>query len=171
MPSPKDTGQIDYTDHFNVDRLHQVVSQIVDHSSVKFLLSTGAATFHWVFGGNTEGLAAVTALVFIDTFTGAYKAYKFGKLSSNGFFRFALKNVVYMVLIATASLVDKTMPIAFASIITITFLAATEGISIMENLRAVGFSVPTTLLERLKIIKGDRKISNEPEPLPISSHH
>lgn len=171
MAAGRDPTQIDYMDHFSFTKLHTVLMQISDHAGVKAGLSAIAFGFHWVFQGNAQGLAAVTCLIFIDTISGAFKAYKFGKLSSHGFFRFSLKCTVYLLLIATASLVDKTLPMGFASVIMITFLAATEAISIMENMRALGFAVPMVLVSRLKSLKGEQKTSSEPEPLPISSHH
>lgn len=171
MSMERDPTQINYSEHFSFEKLHTVLTQISEHAFVKVAFSGGAFVFQWVFGSNVQGLAAVTALIFIDTISGAYKAYQQGKLSSHGFFRFALKCTVYLLLIATASLVDKTMPVGFASIIMVTFLAATEAISIMENMRALGFAVPTLLVSRLKTLKGQEKSSPEPEPLPISSHH
>lgn len=171
MPTKRDPTQIDYLDHFSFAKLHSVLSQISDHAAMKTLFSGAAFGFQWVFGGNVEGLAAVTTLIFIDTISGAIKAYKAGKLSSHGFFRFSLKCTVYLLLIATASLVDKTLPVGFASVIMITFLAATEAISIMENMRSLGFAVPSVLVTRLKLLKGEQKGSSEPDALPISSHH
>lgn len=171
MSIKRDPTQIDYLDHFSLAKLHSVLSQISEHAAVKALFSGAAFGFHWIFGGNVEGLAAVTALIFIDTISGAFKAHKAGKLSSHGFFRFALKCTVYLLLIATAALVDKTLPMGFASVIMITFLAATEAISIMENMQALGFAVPTLLVSRLKLLKGQQKASPEAEALPISSHH
>lgn len=167
----RDPTQISYGEHFNLEKLHSVLIQISDHAAVKAALSGGSVLFFWVFGGHTQGLAAVTCLIFIDTISGACKAYKLGRLSSHGFFRFALKCTVYLLLIATASLVDKTLPVGFASIIMITFLAATEAISIMENMRALGFSVPSVLVSRLKTLKGEEAASVEPESMPITSHH
>lgn len=171
MSMERDPTQVNYGEHFNLEKLSSVLTQISDHAFVKVALSGGAFVFQWVFGGNVQGLAAVTALIFIDTISGAYKAWKSGKLSSHGFFRFALKCTVYLLLIATAALVDKTLPMGFASVIMITFLAATEAISIMENMRALGFAVPMLLVSRLKTLRGPEKSSPEPEPLPISSHH
>lgn len=171
MSIKRDPTQIDYLDHFSFVKLHTVFSQISEHAAFKAVLSCSAFAFQWVFGGNVEGLAAVTTLIFIDTLSGAYKAYKAGKLSSHGFFRFALKCTVYLLLIATASLVDKTLPVGFASVIMITFLAATEAISIMENMKALGFAVPSVLVTRLKLLKAEEKPSAQPEALPISSHH
>lgn len=171
MAVKRDPTQIDYLDSFSLTKLHSVMSQISDHAAVKATLSAGAFAFHWVLGGNVQGLAAVTCLIFIDTISGAIKAHKAGKLSSHGFFRFALKCTVYLLLIATASLVDKTLPVGFASVIMITFLAATEAISIMENMKALGFAVPSVLVSRLKLLKAEEKPSAEPDALPTSSHH
>ncbi|MCJ7520998.1 MAG: phage holin family protein [Dehalococcoidia bacterium] len=171
MIEPKDPTRISYSDHFSLDRLHQILHEIIEHPLVKSGLSTGAFAFQWVFNGTTQGLIAVTALVLIDTVTGAFRAYKRGNLSSNGFFRFALKNSVYWVMIATAALVDKTLPVPFASVVMITFLAATEAISIMENLRDLGFSVPSFLVKRLKTLKGPDADSPDLDGMPISTHH
>lgn len=171
MADPKDPTRISYHDHFSLDRLTQILQQTIEHPLVKSGLSLGAFVFQWIFNGVTQGLIAITALVFLDTITGACKAYKRGKLSSNGFFRFGLKNLVYWVMIATAALVDKTLPVPFASVVMLTFLSATEAISIMENLKDLGFSVPTFLVKRLETLKGPESSSPDEEAMPMSTHH
>lgn len=167
----KDPTRVSFGDHFTLDNLANILQEISEHPLVKSGASFVAFGLQWVFNGTTQGLVAVTALVFIDTVTGAWKAYRRGNLSSDGFFRFALKNIVYWVMIATAALVDKTLPVPFASVIMITFLAATEAISIMENLRDLGFSVPSFLVKRLKALKGEDSRLSELDDMPISTHH
>lgn len=171
MSAHKDPTRISYGDHFTLDNLTSILQEISEHPLFKGALSMGAFAFQWIFNGITQGLIAVTLLVLIDTMTGAYRAFKKGNLSSNGFFRFALKNIVYWVMIATAALVDKTLPLPFASVIMITFLAATEAISIMENLKDLGFAVPTLFVNRLKVLKGESRDSHDADTMPISTHH
>jgi len=148
-----------------MESLKSIFVNIGDHVSIKSVFVLLALAFHWVFEARTEALLTVSALIVLDTITGLLKAHKAGKLSSGGFFRFATKCTVYFILMATAALVDKVMPIPFASVIMVTFLSATEAISVMENLGSIGFAVPTALIKRLMFIKntaGDSKDDKKP---------
>ena len=143
-------GQLPYKAEFSLDNLGNIAGDIKSYGLIKVVLAAIALALHWLFESRVEALVVVTVLIFLDTVTGVIKAAKAGNLSSGGFFRFALKCMVYFILMATAALVDKVMPIPFASIIMITFLAATEAISVMENLGAAGYAVPTSLINRLR---------------------
>ena len=145
--------KIQYAEHFSMGTLHSIFHKIIDDGLFKGLLAMLAVGFHWVFDGRKEALFVIGALIAIDTVTGAAKAWKKGTMSSSGFFRSVVKLLVYFLLMATAGLVDKVMPIPFASVIMDTFLAATEAISIMENLSALGFAVPVHLIKRLKLLR------------------
>lgn len=164
MPTQNDPGRLTYSDQFSLSNLSQIIHKILEDSWLKALAAFAATGFHWIFDSREEALVTVTVLIFLDTFTGALKALKAGKLSSSGFFRFSLKCVVYFILMATAALVDKVMPVPFASIIMVTFLAATEAISIMENLGSMGYAVPTSLVQKLRSIRGSVKEKQPEKP-------
>lgn len=167
MTTLHDPSKIPYVEHFSMTNLRQIFHKIAEDGWLKGVIAVCATGVHWIFDSRTEALVTITALIFLDTLTGALKAWKAKKLSSGGFFRFALKCVVYFILMATAALVDKVMPIPFASIIMVTFLAATEAISIMENLGAAGYAVPTALLKRLRALRDAGGQGVEPAPAPV----
>ncbi len=131
-----------------------VCANLSTYGLVKFVTSMIMAGFmngwDWLFGHKIEMVSAVLCLIMLDTITGVWKASKAGQLSSRGFFRFAAKLLVYMLLLTTASLVDKNIPIAFALSMMATFLALTEAISILENVAKLGFPVPHRMISILK---------------------
>lgn len=137
--------------------LNNVVEQIFSYSVLKLLLSSTLIAFNWLFDDKTTGLIVVYCLVYLDTFTGLICAWKAKQVSSQGFFRFSTKFMVYFVMIVTGRLVDKVMPIAFAASIVETFLSATEAISIMENLGKMGAPIPNKLLNILKSMQKEDK--------------
>lgn len=126
------------------------LSVIKDLSADWALKLLGSALI-WIFGPQIHMLGAVFALVFIDTATGVAKAAKTGNLSSVGFFKFAAKLIVYFSMMATGSLVDKSIPLPFAMSIMVSFLAFTEAVSILENVAELGWPVPTKLVRMLKL--------------------
>lgn len=106
----------------------------------------------WMFGAHVEALLVVFILLILDTVTGMIVACKKGGLSSAGFFRFAAKLSIYMILMATSSLLDKLLPVNAGSAIMYTFLGVTEAISIMENISILGFPVPIKLVRMLRVM-------------------
>ncbi len=157
MATQHDPTKIPYAEQFSLGNLRSVFHNIAEDAWVKAVLVVMASGFHWLFDSRTEALITISVLICLDTFTGALKAWRSDKLSSSGFFRFALKCIVYFILMATAALVDKVMPVPFASIIMVTFLAATEAISVMENLGSMGYAVPTLLIKRLRALRDSGK--------------
>jgi len=154
-------SQIIYLDSFSQTAFQHVFSNITDYGFFKtvlsLVLSVLAFFFHWIFDRDAlvEAFVAIMVLILLDTMTGVAKAWQKGRISSGGFFRFVTKILVYIALLVTGILVDRVMPVPFASVIMTTFLAATEAISVMENLSYLGFPVPTALLKRLKSIRAD----------------
>jgi len=132
--------------------LKLVFFSIWEQPGLKSILAFLGLIGSWIFGGQGEALLVVFTLVIFDTIAGATLACKNKELSSAGFFRFAAKVTVYLILMATASLMDKALPIQFGSAVMYTFLAATEGLSIMENLSMLGFAVPLKFIKLLKVI-------------------
>jgi toxin secretion/phage lysis holin len=141
--------------------IKSIFENIYNNYDFKIVFSALMVAFNWVFGVDKTALISVLGLIFMDTLMGVMVACKRGELSSYGFYRFAAKFIVYCILLATTSLVDKALPsIAFkfwifdVSLTTYgvmaSFLAVTEGISVFENAGALGFPVPKKLYKYLK---------------------
>ena len=143
------------------NELQSVMEQLTSHSLMKGLLSLSLLAFSWLFNDNYTGLIVVFVLIILDTGTGFIKAAKAKEVSSAGFYNFATKLLVYFILIMVGRLVDKTVPVHFASSIVETFLAATEAISIMENLGQLGAPIPKRLLDILKVLQKTQTVEQE----------
>lgn len=143
-----------YQEQIGPAALAKVFENIGAHAHMKAVFAVFAVSADWLFGRHQEAILIIFGLIFLDTATGLIKSWKQKTVSSRGFFRFAAKLLVYFILLATASLVDKVMPMGIALPIMSTFLSVTEGISVIENIGAMGYSVPTHLLQKWRNIRG-----------------
>ena len=153
----RDPTKLNYTEVFGVENLQKIFSTISDHWILKLLVGLLCGVNDWFFHPNHAIVEVVSVLVLLDTVTGLLKAYRQHTISSSGFFRFALKLAVYLVLLATAALLDKVIQIPLMSdsvTLMAAFLSVTEAISIMENIGALGFAIPAYLLKILKFSQG-----------------
>ncbi|WP_279401176.1 phage holin family protein [Piscibacillus salipiscarius] len=97
-------------------------------------------------------------LMALDIITGVFKAFKNRNLwSRKSLFGYARK-VLILVVIILANVIDQILglngTVAYA---TVLFYIANEGLSIMENLAAVGVDVPPGLSKKLSSISEDNK--------------
>lgn len=122
---------------------------LFENPSIKLIFGCMAIFIDWLLGQHYQLLLVMFILIILDTFTGFWVAYKSHIVSSYGFFRFSAKLTVYFVMILTAALLDKELPIAMAVPVMSSFLTVTEAISIFENISKLGFPVPTKLVQRL----------------------
>jgi toxin secretion/phage lysis holin len=130
---------------------------------MKLTISAVTVVLNYIFYAQKEALTALFCLVMIDTITGGMLAYKRRQFSSAGFFRFASKLWIYLLLMATACLVDKILPVQFSAMTMTTFLVVTEAISISENLKMKGADVPAmwiTILIKIRN-RGGSKASDQ----------
>lgn len=148
-----DPTQLNFKEVFGLSSLKHTWFTVKDQGVLKMLAAMVMALNDWFFHPRHELVTIVLVLILFDTITGYLKAYKRDEVSSSGFFRFALKLLVYMILLGTGALLDKLtesgLPIHALSI-TASFLAITEAISILENISSLGFAVPGWLLNVLK---------------------
>ena len=143
---------------WNMDGLKNILGTIWENWFVKIVLGGLVSLNDWVFAPKQDIVMVVMAFVALDTVSGLMKAYKSGSVSSSGFFRCSLKLLVYMILLATGSLLDKVTSMdTFVSALSImaTYLSVTESISICENAAALGFKTPSTLIKFLKFARND----------------
>jgi len=99
-----------------------------------------------------NALWALAALMIVDFASGVMTAKVTGdQITSAKIFRTALKFAVYFTLIASGHLtVTAGLPFIPADAIILTYLAATELISIIENAGRAGYAVPQKLLNQLQ---------------------
>ncbi|GAA5417912.1 hypothetical protein Pryu01_02990 [Paraliobacillus ryukyuensis] len=108
--------------------------------------------------GDVKFLHLLLLLMALDVITGIFKAWKNKKLwSRRSLFGYARK-ILVLVVIILANVVDQILMLNGAvTYATVLFYIANEGLSIIENLAAVGVLVPHGLAERLKKMEGDSK--------------
>lgn len=136
--------------HFNLETVKNIIYNVGEHTMVKTITAGLLCAYSYMFSDG-KILIPVFLLVIIDSITGVMKACKAKELSSKGFIRVAMKFFVYLMLIATAGILDREFPGNYATTSMKSFLMVTEAISIMENIGALGWPVPLKLLEYLKV--------------------
>lgn len=114
--------------------------------------------------GDVKFLHLLLLLMALDILTGLSKAFKNKNLwSRKSLFGYARK-VLILVVIILANVVDQILGLNGAvTYATVLFYLANEGLSIIENLAAVGVLVPASLADKLKSIddKGDASLPSE----------
>ena len=107
---------------------------------------------------HTEGLAALSILIFMDFVSGVYTAKKTGEqIKSAKWFRTALKFAVYFTLVSAGHLVNVAgLNFVHVDAIILAFLATTELISIIENAGRCGYAVPQRLLNQLRKFRDNK---------------
>ena len=112
------------------------------------------ATFLW--GSPDAWLKALVALVVLDYVTGVVAAVLEKKLSSKAGFHGILKKLLLFVVVAVAHIIDTATGLGgVLRSAVIGFLAANEGISILENSARCGIPVSKKLLEILEQLRAE----------------
>lgn len=121
--------------------------RLIENHIIKLILSTIVSILTFLFGGFEGIIISFIALLCLDYITGLAKAIKNKNLSSYLSRQGYKKLISYFFLIIFAALIEQVgIPIlAF----TILWLAATEGISIIENFEELGIYVPSFFKEIL----------------------
>lgn len=152
----RDPTKLSYFEVFSVENLKGILSSIGDYWLTKLLVAMVLTINDWFFHPRHDVVLIVFIFILLDTVTGLLKAHRNHVVSSSGFFRFALKLTVYLILLAVGALLDKIIPgteIVSALSIFGVFLSLTECLSVCENVSALGYSVPTKLVSGLKLAK------------------
>ena len=150
-----DPTKLDFREIFGLEGVRRFAGSAVEHGFFKTILAVLASTNDWFFHPTHIPVEVVMVLVVFDTITGFMHAYHEGRVSSSGFFRFAPKIVIYIILMATGALLDKLAEgfVVKALTIVTTFLAMTEALSILENVSELGYPIPKALISVLKLAK------------------
>lgn len=152
----RDPTKLHYDEVLSVGNLKNILVNLADYWGIKALVAMAFSINDWFFHPRHDNLTIVCVFVMFDTITGFLKAHKNHNISSSGFFRFSVKLMVYFILMAVGSLLDKVMPISeyFSALGIMTgFLAVTESLSVMENISGMGYSVPTRIVSTLRLAK------------------
>lgn len=159
-----DPTKLGYREVFGLNNLQHITSSLSGQPVPKAIVVALLAVSDWFFHPHEEMVSIVLVLILFDTITGFLKAYKADTVSSSGFFRFALKIMVYWILMATSGLLDKiadsSIPIKALPVVA-AFLAITEAISIFENVAALGYPIPSWLMDLIKVAKSKEPIKSQ----------
>lgn len=152
----RDPTKLNYGEVLSVENIKTILANLTDYWGLKALAAMALSINDWFFHPRHDNLTIVCVFVLFDTITGFLKAHKNHVLSSSGFFRFSIKLLVYFILMAVGSLLDKIIPVSdYVSALSIMtgFLAVTESLSVLENISGLGYSVPTRIVSMLRLTK------------------
>ncbi len=128
------------------------------------MVSISGTVFVWLFGAWDLALAILVTAMVLDYVTGVTRGFIQGSLSSEYGFKGLAKKVMILYVVILAVLIDRLIGEGWMfRTLACFWYAANEGISIAENVAAIGVPVPNWLLERLIQIKDGNKKSMEEE--------
>ena len=127
-----------------------------DYPRIVKALTAGIASIATFLFGQADGwLMTLLAFVVIDYVSGVASASLRHKLSSRVGFQGILKKTMYFFVVAVAHCIDAaTGAGGVLRNLSVGFLIANEGISILENCATCGIPIPDKLLRALAQIKG-----------------
>ncbi|MGK0467785.1 phage holin family protein [Clostridium sp.] len=106
-----------------------------------------------IFTGMQTSYLILLVLILMDTFTGISTAIKYKRFSSIGLRKSIRKIITYAISIITVRMLEIVLnPIVITTMLSriiISFLAITEGVSILENLTLLGVPLPNNILNLL----------------------
>ena len=114
-----------------------------------------AAAFTYAFGGADKWLILLALTVLLDYISGVSAAIIHRELSSKRGLAGILKKLLIFCVVAVANIVDEATSAGgvFRSL-SIGFLMANEGISVLENCARCGIPIPQRLLRALEQLNG-----------------
>ena len=117
-----------------------------------------AAAFAYFFGGADKLLISLAALVLLDYLSGVGAAIINKELNSKRGLAGIIKKTLLFCVVAVANIVDTATDAGgVLRSLTIGFLAANEGISVLENTARCGIPWPKKLMAALEQLRGDDK--------------
>ena len=124
---------------------------------VRAICAGAAALLTYIFGGADRWLIGLVVLVIADYISGVIAAYIRNELNSKRGFAGILKKVLLFCVVAVANIVDTaTNAGGVLRSLSIGFLMANEGISVLENAARCGVRFPQRLLYALEQLRGER---------------
>lgn len=122
----------------------------IDQGMLKLFFSVIAVASTWLFNGEYTALIAIVSLRLLDFLTGTYFALTTSAWTSARSYEGIKKTGMYIVLILVSRLIDKVVPLRAFSPMMDMYIALTEAGSILENLKKMGYDVPTTVVNKIK---------------------
>lgn len=101
---------------------------------------------------NKDALIALFVLILFDAISAIHRAYKTDyEIQSRKMVKTAVKIVMYMLLVSAGHFADVAIVgSGFIELAVISWLAATEILSIFENFGKAGYKVPQSLLNQIR---------------------
>lgn len=129
-----------------------LLASICDMWLVKVLAAASLVVLHFFFdGAQNVAMFGVFMLIIMDFITGVAAAAAEGHpIISRKILRTAIKITAYFLAISAGHFTETAVPLPFIDDTIIAFLAATELVSILENLGRSGYAMPRHLLDKLK---------------------
>ena len=124
--------------------------------------AAGAAILTYIFGGADNWLIGLVVLVVADYISGVIAAYIRHELNSKRGFAGILKKVLLFCVVAVANILDNaTNAGGVLRSLSIGFLMANEGISVLENAARCGIPLPQRLIKALEQLRGEEQKTGE----------
>lgn len=116
----------------------------------------GAALLTYIFGGADNWLIGLFVMVVADYISGVIAAYIHKELNSKRGFAGILKKVLLFCVVAVANIIDNaTNAGGVLRSLSIGFIMANEGISVLENAGRCGVRLPKKLMAALEQLRGE----------------
>lgn len=145
--------------HATAEVCKEAVQPFFDNFILKATLAAIGVSTGFLFGVEFyDHIWIVIVLVAVDALTGVWGARESGQtISSKRFLTTVPKLLRYLIFIAVGHLLQTTIPIElYIENIIIVFLAATEFISITENLGKAGMPIPKKLLTKIEEMRDNQ---------------
>ena len=139
-----------------LDTLHDITASFCFMCVAKIPIAIIGGLFIYLFGiENADAVVALVVIVCFDFATGISASYiNKEALESKRAVKTAVKIVFYGLFVSSSFLTEGIVPgNTLIDVATISFLALTELISIMENLGKMGYQVPLMLLGKLRTMR------------------
>ncbi len=135
--------------------LHYAHIRLSGMDFLRWLAAGIAAAFTYIFGGADNWLAGLLALAAADYVSGGIAAYIRKELNSKRGFAGILKKVLLFCVVAVANIIDSaTNAGGVLRSLSIGFIMANEGISVLENCARCGVRLPKKLMAALEQLRG-----------------
>jgi toxin secretion/phage lysis holin len=132
---------------------------ILSWVAIKTPVAIAIGVFGFMFGVGSEGImGSLLILVIMDFITAIISKYKIGEeIESRNALKTVTKIFVYSIFVSACHLASEMVSLGqFMDRVSISFLALTELISILENIGKMGYVVPKKLLGQLHKMRNDQ---------------
>ena len=137
----------------------EAAQPFLDNAAIKFVLASLGVSAGFLFGVEFyDFIGILIVLVVIDTITGVWAARQVKEpISSKRFITSVPKLLRYLVFIAAGHMLQQIIGLnLYIENAILIYLAATEFISIAENLGKAGMPVPRKLLNRIEELRDNQ---------------